>query len=330
MNFVDIAIDQIIIDPATKTEYKRGKKLGEGRYCRCFLFKQITNIKQGQNVHFAGKVIPITYESIAAHESAKNARKTEDDRKNSKNADITPASMMRCFSREVELLTKLEHPHIVRVEAAFRSNHFAFIIEELCYKPTFAKMVASAPDGRLEEHKCRKYMRQLIQTVMYLHEMKIMHRDLKLSNLFFSYSADRARNKKLKIGDFGLAYQVTSKEQRLHDRCGTPKYIAPEVVLPELFLPKQVKGYGMESDIWSLGICMFTMIYGVSPFMASTQREIWIQMQEKKITFPEHIKVSTDARNLMERLLEFNCTHRISLESALAHPFINIPNGQVH
>lgn len=107
---------------------------------------------------------------------------------------------------------------------------------------------------RLSELEARYYMLQCLEAVRYLHANNIIHRDLKLGNLFL------ARDMGIKVGDFGLAAKLMHANERKRTICGTPNYIAPEI------LDGKKKGHSFEVDIWSLGVIMYTLLVGRPPF----------------------------------------------------------------
>jgi serine/threonine protein kinase len=106
-------------------------------------------------------------------------------------------------------------------------------------------------------------MYQLLDAVAYMHAQKIIHRDLKLGNLFI------AKNLNMKIGDFGLAANIKHDGERKRTICGTPNYIAPEVLFDT------ENGHSYEVDIWSLGVIMYTLIVGKPPFQTKEVNAIY-------------------------------------------------------
>ena len=111
---------------------------------------------------------------------------------------------------------------------------------------------------RLREFEVKCYVKQICEALKYLHTNKVIHRDLKISNLFLGH------NMSLKIGDFGLAAKLCCEGERRRSVCGTPNYIAPEVLDEKLY-----DGHYFEVDIWSLGVVIFTLLYGKPPFQSN-------------------------------------------------------------
>lgn len=118
----------------------------------------------------------------------------------------------------------------------------------------------------ITEPETRYYMKQLINGVSYLHQKNIIHRDLKLGNLFLNDDLH------VKIGDFGLAAIVEHEGERKKTLCGTPNYIAPEIL--------QKKGHSFEVDIWSVGCIMYTLLIGRPPFESHTVKDTYIRIKK--------------------------------------------------
>ena len=144
-----------------------------------------------------------------------------------------------------------------------------------------------------------------------MHKNKIVHRDLKLGNLFISESMD------IKIGDFGLATTIQFDGERKHTICGTPNYIAPEI------LDGKSVGHSYEVDFWAIGVIIYTLIIGRPPFETEDVKETYKKIQENNFSFPNHIYISEEGRDLIEKILVMNPSDRLNLEGMRAHPFMN-------
>lgn len=118
----------------------------------------------------------------------------------------------------------------------------------------------------LTEPETRYYMKQILQGVTYLHERRIIHRDLKLGNLFLDDDLH------VKIGDFGLAARIEYDGERKKTLCGTPNYIAPEIL--------NRKGHSFEVDIWSVGCIMYTLLIGKPPFETTKLKDTYERIKK--------------------------------------------------
>ena len=144
-----------------------------------------------------------------------------------------------------------------------------------------------------------------------MHKNKIIHRDLKLGNLFISENMD------IKIGDFGLATTIQFEGERKHTICGTPNYIAPEI------LEGKSVGHSYEVDYWAIGVIIYTLIIGRPPFETEDVKETYKRIQENNFSFPKHIYISDEAKDLIEKILVMNPTDRLNIEGMRNHPFMN-------
>lgn len=156
----------------------------------------------------------------------------------------------------------------------------------------------------LKKRKCltlpeiRRFMIQICGAVKYLHTRHVVHRDLKTGNLFL----DAKMN--VQVGDFGLAaLLVTEKEMEVKRRttmCGTPNYLAPEIL-------EKGKGHNEKVDLWSIGVITYTLAVGKAPFHASSKEEIYKKLKQGEYKWPElsatHNDISTDLRNTVASLL---------------------------
>lgn len=144
-----------------------------------------------------------------------------------------------------------------------------------------------------------------------MHKNKIIHRDLKLGNLFIS------ENMELKIGDFGLATTIQYDGERKHTICGTPNYIAPEI------LERKSVGHSYEVDLWAMGVILYTLLIGRPPFETDDVNETYKRIHNNEYSFPSHIFISEDAKDMIKKILVTNPSERLSLDQMRNHPFMN-------
>ena len=121
----------------------------------------------------------------------------------------------------------------------------------------------------------------------------------------------------VKIGDFGLAYQLESVDEKRNAICGTPNYVAPEII------KGSSEGYSFEVDVWSLGVIIYKLIIGVNPFAAASIQETYQRIKDNDYEFPEEINISYAAEDLIRRILVQNPKKRLSLKQISEHPFLN-------
>ncbi|XP_057948700.1 CBL-interacting serine/threonine-protein kinase 23 isoform X4 [Malania oleifera] len=161
-----------------------------------------------------------------------------------------------------------------------------------------------ASKGRLKEDEARKYFQQLINAVDYCHSRGVFHRDLKPENLLLD------ANGVLKVSDFGLSAlpQQVREDGLLHTTCGTPNYVAPEVI--------NNKGYdGAKADLWSCGVILFVLMAGYLPFEESNLVALYKKIFKADFTCPPWF--SSNAKKLIRRILDPNPSTRITIAEVI-------------
>ena len=165
---------------------------------------------------------------------------------------------------------------------------------------------------QLTEPEAAYYGLQLLDAMRYLHANNIIHRDLKLGNLFLTSDME------MRVGDFGLATQLSCREERKRTVCGTPNYIAPEILDGR-------DGHSFEVDTWAFGVILYTMIIGKPPFETADVKSTYKRIRENSYVFPPEVPISADARDLISRILQPQPTSRPSLDAIALHPFFTSP-----
>merc|ERR1712061_453983 len=151
-------------------------------------------------------------------------------------------------------------------------------------------------------------MNQMLLGVKYLHDRKIIHRDLKLGNIFLNDQME------IKLGDFGLATKVDYDGERKRTLCGTPNYIAPEVLTK--------KGHSYEVDIWSIGCIMYTLLVGKPPFETQTLKDTYKRIRANEYHVPS--KVGPLAKLLIRKLLQHDPLKRPTIKEILQDDFMTM------
>ncbi|KAG3092017.1 putative serine/threonine-protein kinase [Phytophthora idaei] len=258
--------------------YIKGKFLGKGGFARCYEVK----CDQTGKI-YAGKVV-------------------------AKSSLVKPKAKQK-FTSEIKIHKSLHHPQVVQFEHFFEDSDNAYILLELCRNQSMSDLMRRRK--RLSESEVRFYMRQLVEGLAYLHENLVIHRDLKLGNLFLT------SDMRLKIGDFGLATRLDSPEDRKRTMCGTPNYIAPEILSGQ-----RGDGHSFEVDIWSTGVVMYTLLVGRPPFETDDVKATYKRIRANQYEFPETVHVSRSAQSLIRGILRSDPGARPSLEQILKHPFL--------
>ena len=160
---------------------------------------------------------------------------------------------------------------------------------ELCSNNSMSELLKRRK--KLTEFETRYYLSQLISSLKYLHAHLIIHRDLKLGNLFID--ADM----RIKVGDFGLATRLGHVDERRKTICGTPNYIAPEIL-------EGKEGHSFEVDVWSTGVIMYTLLIGKPPFEAKDVKSTYKRILANQYSFPDHTPVCDHAKSLIRFMLQ--------------------------
>uniref|UniRef100_A0A8C9VV80 Serine/threonine-protein kinase PLK3 n=1 Tax=Scleropages formosus TaxID=113540 RepID=A0A8C9VV80_SCLFO len=207
------------------------------------------------------------------------------------------------ITNEIELHKTLHHKHVVKFSHHFEDNDNIYIFLELCSRKSLAHIWKAR--HTLTDPEVRYYLRQIISGLKYLHNKGILHRDLKLGNFFVN------ENMELRLGDFGLAAKLEPVEQRKKTICGTPNYLAPEVL--------NRQGHGPEADVWSLGCVMYTLLCGNPPFETLDLKETYRCIKEVRYTLPTSLTPA--AQKLISGILQRNPSDRLTLDQILNHEF---------
>ena len=243
----------------------------------------------------------------------------------SKVADLTK------FKNEINVLSKVDHPNIIRLYEIFEDDRYISLIMEYCQGGELFKKIneLAENDQSFSEKEAVKIFKQLISAVSYCHSQGICHRDLKPENiLFLTKEADSP----IKIIDFGLSkifgeikpiMKGNKVEKNIMSlRVGTAYYMSPEVLQGN---------YDNKCDIWSCGVILYIMLCGYPPFDGDSENDIIKAILKKKFYFPEEEwkSVSDDAKDLIKHMI-CDADKRYNAEMVLNHPWIekNAPNSK--
>ena len=271
-------IKEKIIKITGETEivkYLKGTFLGRGGFAKCYIFQNLSTNK-------------ITAAKIIAKSSLGKSREKQK------------------LINEIKIHKALHHNNIVHFEHYFEDNDNVFLLLELCSNKSLNELLKRRKV--LTELEVQVYVLQIIKALKYLHNHRIIHRDLKLSNLFLS------ENMELKIGDFGLATKLDFEGEKKRTVCGTPNYIAPEILDGKF-------GYSFEVDIWSLGVIIYTLIIGKPPFETDNVKETYKKIKLNKYSFPINSVISDYAKNLITDILVTDPSKRPTLDDILESDF---------
>ena len=259
-------------------KYKKIRLLGKGGFARCYeLFDEETHKS------FAGKII--------------------------KKRSLIKSRTKQKLISEIKIHKNLHHENIVKFEHYFEDTENVYILMELCYNQTLHELMKRRK--KITELEAQYYVYNLVKALQYLHNLKIIHRDLKLENIFIT------ENMQVKLGDFGLAVQLEFDGERRRSLCGTPNYIAPEIL-------EGKTGHSLEVDIWDVGIILYFLLVGKPPFDTNKVKETYKKIRMKNYSFPQGEKISEPAKELIQSILVLEPHKRPTLQEILESDFMTM------
>lgn len=232
------------LDPTTNTTYYRLKVLGKGGFAKVYRCRRGEPYKRN-DPEIALKVIP-------------------------KSRIAKPSQRMK-IDAEIQIQSSLEHAHIVKLLHNFEDNIKICLVLELCERKSLTSLLRQ--HGQVPQPEVSSIVRQVTLALQYIHGKDIVHRDLKLGNILLD------DNGSAKLGDFGLA--MYWKKAKPGNICGTPNFIAPEVLNDSVHEPA--------SDIWALGCVMFCLLAGKPAFEYTTMRDTYKRIIKLAYKIPDKL-----------------------------------------
>lgn len=255
-------------------KYEMGRLLGKGTFAKVYYGKQIS-----------------TGESVAIKVINKEQVRKE--------------GMMEQIKREISVMRLVRHPNVVELKEVMATKTKIFVVMEYVRG---GELFAKISKGKLKEDLARKYFQQLISAVDYCHSRGVSHRDLKPENLLLD------DNENLKISDFGLSAlpEQLRYDGLLHTQCGTPAYVAPEVL--------RKKGYdGSKADIWSCGVVLYVLLAGFLPFQHENLITMYNRVLKAQFDFPPWF--SPESKRLISKILVADPAKRTTISAITRVPW---------
>ena len=206
------------------------------------------------------------------------------------------------MNREIEIMYILNNPHCLRLKNHFEDDNNFYLVMPLASKGQLYRVLKKF--RKFDERTAAQILRETISALQYLHSFKppIIHRDIKPENLLLNEGG------RVLLADYGWSNFNMEGDVR-KTFCGTPEYIAPEMLMK--------KGHDTRVDIWSIGILMFELLSGYSPFVAKTNQELYQNIRRLKIQWPKDMPPL--AKNLISKILRLNPIDRPSFDEILNH-----------
>lgn len=285
-----------------KKKYIEGALLGQGNFADV---KSVT--RKSDNKQFASKIIDMS--------KGKNISETD----------------KKAIKSEIELMELIQqgmggkpHPNIISLEDKITEGGKTYLILELVTGgELFDRIVKKSHYG---EKECAELVGTIIQALGFLHERGIVHRDLKPENLLYQ---DESDDSQIKIADFGLA-KLASDKEAMQTACGTPGYVAPEVL--------KCEPYGAAVDMWGMGVITYILLCGFPPFYEEDMPKLFQQIINAQYDFPSPWwdDVSQEAKDFVGRLLTIDPNKRYVAQPersplwALKDPWFNKTHADLH
>ncbi|ETV73143.1 CAMK/CAMKL protein kinase [Aphanomyces astaci] len=218
--------------------------------------------------------------------------------------------------KEVDIMKEVDHPNVVRLYEILETAEYILIAMELCEGEDLGKYIRRRT--RVQEATARAIFSQLVDAISYLHRQNIIHRDIKPENIFVH---DHTNNPPtVKIVDFGLGSRDLDHSKKLSAFCGTPAFMAPEIIFQETYDGKPV-------DAWSLGVVLYLMTVGRTPFDGKTTDALYKKVLGGAFDIPS--TVSPELRDLMGAILVVDANDRMRVEHIRHHTWLGMENQHV-
>eukprot|EP01025_Chloroclados_australasicus_P014307 TRINITY_DN166_c1_g1_i2.p1 TRINITY_DN166_c1_g1~~TRINITY_DN166_c1_g1_i2.p1 ORF type:complete len:489 (-),score=39.73 TRINITY_DN166_c1_g1_i2:362-1828(-) len=260
-------------------DYLIGRTIGQGSYAK---------VKYGQHKD--------THEPVAIKVLEK--------------AKLVESKMVEQIKKEISIMKVLKHPYIVDLKEVLASKEKIYMIMELVPGGELYDLVIRK--GPQSEGKARQILQQLMDALDYCHLQGIYHRDLKPENVLLSSNGD------VKLSDFGLGSLPESTrgpDGQLQTTCGTPNYVAPEVL--------RRKGYkGAPADVWSLGVVLYVITAAALPFDEPNVQLLFRSILRGQFDLPHHF--SPELKDLLRKMICIDPEQRISISEMREHPWVKI------
>mmetsp|Transcript_5218 Transcript_5218/g.14310 ORF Transcript_5218/g.14310 Transcript_5218/m.14310 type:complete len:344 (+) Transcript_5218:127-1158(+) len=281
-----------VVCPHISELYKVGAKLGEGRFSTVHVGEAT-----GTGQKYALKVV--------------------------ENAGLNEEENLEALEQEVKILRMLDHPYVVKLKEVVMTDENTYICMELLNGgELFEKIIEF---GSYPEAEAATVFARLLVSVEFMHSRNIVHRDLKPENILFVSPTSAGTGDvptDIKVIDFGYA-GIWTPSKELTGLCGTPDYVAPEILTWYDEENGECLKYGKPSDVWSLGVLLYVLLSGCSPFAADDEDVLLKLVASARYTFPdkEWSTVSDQAKDVVRRALVVDPTQRITLSELMQHPW---------
>ncbi|KAK4764845.1 hypothetical protein SAY86_025935 [Trapa natans] len=273
----------------TINEYVKVCKIGSGSYGKVVLYRSCVDDK-----HYAIKAFHKSY-LLKTHVAPSETAMTD-------------------VLREVLIMKMLNHPNIVSLIEVIDDPDTDYLYMVLEYVDGKWNSDGSIPSVGIGENMARKYLRDILSGLAYLHEHNIVHGDIKPDNLLVTCTGI------VKIGDFSVSQVFENDKDELRRSPGTPAFTAPECCVGLTY-------HGRAADIWALGVTLYYMVLGHYPFFGESHPDIYDKIVKNPLVLPDNMNPLL--RSLLEGILCKDPTKRLTLEAVASHPWVVGEDGPI-
>jgi serine/threonine protein kinase len=204
---------------------------------------------------------------------------------------------------EINILKQLDNDNIMKLYEVIDTSSNLYLVLEYINGINLLEIIKNEKYHFIKEERAKKLFIQVVKGIQYCHKKNIFHRDIKLENILV------LKDDTIKIIDFGFGIKCNRDTyQKLF--CGTPSYMPPEIVKKEKYI-------ACYSDVWSLGVLFYAMLFGIFPFKGKDDDELFEKINEAKFFFPEYNKIGDKTKELFEKIFIVNPIQRISLDDMI-------------
>jgi serine/threonine protein kinase len=276
------------------------KKIGKGAFGEVFL-----TTKRGTHKQFATKKFQ---KSVVLQEKIK-----------------------KYFNNEIFILRNVNHPNIIKLYEIKQTLNNFYLVFELCNGGGLSNCLERymKNNGKpFTQEIVQHIMKQIVSGIQYLHNNKILHRDLKLDNILISFDNEEDKENlnllksKVKIIDFGFA-RYLENDVLAQSLLGSPLNMAPQILMKMRRLDNnQTFGYDQKADIWSLGTICYELLVGSHPFDSSNYEELTSKIQKGNYKIPNNLQLSIEAVSFLNAMLQYDPKERLDINELAKHKFL--------
>ena len=205
---------------------------------------------------------------------------------------------------EINILKQIDNENVMKLYEVIDTPSNLYLVLEYINGVNLLEILKKEKDHYIKEQRAKKLFLQVVNGISYCHNKNIFHRDIKLENILV------LKDDTIKIIDFGFGVKC-NKDAYQKMLCGTPSYMPPEILNKEKYIP-------CYSDIWSLGVLFYTMLYGIFPFRGKDENEIIENINKKNIVFPEYNQIEDKTKELFQKIFVMNPNTRIPLDEIIS------------